>query len=111
MIGTKGMAVPDDPIQHAAQRSYPGQASWGGCGPIGTTCSQCTRWGGNRKKKPRPTEQAKCSKYREIMGPLKPWPTVPGDAPSCRHYDPVAKPWSGTAPAVGARDGEQTRLW
>jgi hypothetical protein len=73
-------------------------AHWAGSGPPGTTCRECVYWitsgrwseagpGGSGEPLP-----GRCRAYKAI-GMLKSLgPPLPHATPSCKHYEPAAKP-------------------
>ena len=94
MIGApKTRRDADDPVQVAALRTLPGQASWAGIGaPKSATCGRCLEWGANRARRPDKDDLCRCRVYTALL-PDAQRQTIPFDAPACRHFTPINRPW------------------
>jgi hypothetical protein len=84
-----------DKISDQAKATYPGQAHWGGSGPRGKTCRECTFWalperdayfaGSDLLK------DQSCNKAKAMMN-LVMSPKVPPLARACKYFAPRENP-------------------
>lgn len=99
MIGSSHLKSVDDPLHRLAESTYPGQPSWGGQGPSGSTCSDCVLWGHHWTERPAPSKSARCS-WPEGQGLPLHNKGVPGTALSCRYF--AAHPRPRRLPGAGS---------
>jgi hypothetical protein len=103
MIGTAKLKQGDDSIEQAALLTEPGMFSWAGRGPEGATCSDCKRWGENRKDRPGALEQARCGRTIAQCS-MEMARAFLGLTPACRYFEqhpnPRRSPKPEEAPAA-----------
>ena len=88
------LTEPDRTMRDRRRLTVPGMASWGGEGPLGHACHQCTHWKADGYRisngQLRPGE---CQKYTAMMGGKR-GPRVPPMTATCRYFrlDPKSLP-------------------
>lgn len=94
MIGQKGLHETLE-MARAKEATVPGMASWGGEGPLGTTCRECIHWkfdaqrgyfAATHETKPRALKEHRCDKaVRMLQQPLA--PKIEHWQPSCKYFE------------------------
>ena len=88
------MANPN--IAEWSKNTHAGQAHWAGSGPEGRTCRECNFYKtaghyANSGKRPRQLKDARCNKFRQLMGKKSGAP-IPHHAKACRFFDENPSP-------------------